>query len=356
MIRFGIIGAGWRTEFFLRIAAALPDRFEVTGVVTRSPERAARMRTLFKANVVDSLDGLVATKPCFMVTSVSYAANEGVLIEAATRGIPILAETPPAGTIEGLPRVWHALKGTGGRVQVAEQYHLQPLHAARIAFVQSGQIGTPSVAHISVAHGYHGISLIRRYLGLTFERATITARRWKSALVEGAGRNGPPEREVIKESQQDIASLDFGDKHAIFDFSGDQYFSWVRSNRVLVRGERGEVVDERATYLKDFKTPVQVFFTRVDTGHTGNLEGLYHKGIVAGESWLYRNPLAPASLSDDEIAIGDCLLRMQHYVETGQAFYSLAEASQDTYLGLLIGRAIETGQAVHTEVQAWAEA
>jgi len=30
-IKFGIVGAGWRCEFYLRIARALPARFEVMG-------------------------------------------------------------------------------------------------------------------------------------------------------------------------------------------------------------------------------------------------------------------------------------------------------------------------------------
>ena len=33
-------------------------------------------------------------------------------------------------------------------------------------------------------------------------------------------------------------------------------------------------------------------------------------------------------LSDDEIAIATWLERMAHYVETGESFYSLSEASQ----------------------------
>ncbi|RYG23273.1 gfo/Idh/MocA family oxidoreductase, partial [bacterium] len=40
MTRFAIVGAGWRTEFFLRIAKALPDQFEVTKVLVRSDEKA----------------------------------------------------------------------------------------------------------------------------------------------------------------------------------------------------------------------------------------------------------------------------------------------------------------------------
>lgn len=42
-IRFGIVGSGWRAEFFARLARALPERLAVVGVVTRSAERAARV-------------------------------------------------------------------------------------------------------------------------------------------------------------------------------------------------------------------------------------------------------------------------------------------------------------------------
>ena len=41
---FAIVGAGWRAEFYLRIARQLPDWFRTTGVLTNNAERAARTR------------------------------------------------------------------------------------------------------------------------------------------------------------------------------------------------------------------------------------------------------------------------------------------------------------------------
>lgn len=41
-IQYGIVGAGWRSEFYLRIMKAMPERFEITGMVIRNPEKRPR--------------------------------------------------------------------------------------------------------------------------------------------------------------------------------------------------------------------------------------------------------------------------------------------------------------------------
>lgn len=353
MIRFGIIGAGWRTEFFLRIVAACPDRFEAVGLTSRTAARAEAVGARFGVPVYPSLEALLREgKPQFVVVSIAWGANLAVLTQLAEDGIPALVETPPAVSVDDLRAVWALVEG-GARIQVAEQYWAQPHHAARLAFAASGRLGTISQAQISVAHGYHGISLMRRFLNVMFEPVTIRATRFTSPLVQGPGRDGLPETETIDQSQQTFAHFDFGDRLGIFDFTGDQYFSLIRGQRVLVRGERGEIVDERAVYLADHRTPITVSFIRHSAGLNGNLEGNYLKGIQAGEAWVYTNPLAPAALPDEEIAIGTCLLRMAEYVDGGPDFYSLAEAAQDRYLDLLMEEAVANGTEVTSQPQPW---
>jgi hypothetical protein len=205
-----------------------------------------------------------------------------------------------------------------------------------------------------VAHGYHGVSLIRKLLGVGYQAASIRARAFVSPIVAGPDRSGPPAAERIADSRQVIAQLDFGSKLGVFDFTGDQYFSWIRAPRVLVRGERGEIKDGQVRYLQDVATPVEMVLRRVDAGLDGNLEGYYHKGILAGDEWVYRNPFVPARLTDDEIAIASCLERMATYAAGGPDFYSLAEASQDHYLSLMIDKAVRTGEVALAEPQAWA--
>lgn len=73
-----------------------------------------------------------------------------------------------------------------------------------------------------------------------------------------------------------------------------------------------------------------------------------------GDEWLYQNPFAPVSLSDEEIAVATCLVKMTEYARGGPSFYSLAEAAQDHYLGLTVAQAVASGQAVSTSSQVWA--
>jgi hypothetical protein len=354
-IRFGIIGAGWRTHMFLDVAKARPDLFDVAGVVTKNPDRIAQVLAKGFTPVPSAEDLLAIPNLEFVLISVPRDAVEALVSQVTKAGLPILAETPPAGSLEGLHRVW-ALAQAGARVQVAEQYHLQPQHAACLSLARSGKLGDISQAQVSACHGYHGTSLIRRYLGIKSQNCRISASTFTSKVVQGRGRIGHPPQERIVDSGQLIATFDFGDKLGVLDFTGEQYFSFIRSQRLLVRGTRGEINNRDSSWLLDQHTPIHASLIRHQTGINGNLEGLYLKDIQIGETWYYKNPLAPGRLTDDEIAMGDCLLRMSTYARTGQPFYSLAEACQDTYLDLLSQQAASTGAIVETQSQPWADA
>jgi len=354
--RFGMVGGGWRAQFYLRIAAALPERFQVTGVVVRDPAKAEALERRWKVSTYRTIGELASRQDAdFLVVCVAAKANAEVLTAAVEYGIPLLAETPPGMSMEELLAL-HRLTQQGARVQVAEQYIFQPLHAARLAVIRSGKLGTVSQAQVSAAHGYHGVSLIRHFLGIRAETCTIRAATFSSPLVAGPGRDGPPTEERVRPSGQTLAWLDFGDRLGVFDFTNDQYFSWIRSPRILVRGERGEINNETVRYLKDYLTPIEFDLRRMDAGQQGNLEGYYHKGWLAGEEWAYKNPFAPARLSDDEIAVATALQKMAEYAAGGPDFYSLAEASQDRYLDLMIQQAAATAEAVRAESPPWADA
>lgn len=353
-ICFGIAGVGWRADFFLRIAHLLPDRFRVTAVHARNPARGAALTRQWGVPAVRTLPELLAHDDMqFVVVSVPQASAPAVIQDIAAQGWPVLTETPLAPSLAEMVQL-HDLCRQGARLQVAEQYQFQPLHAARIALAQSGRLGEVNHVQLSVAHGYHGMSLLRLMLGVTFENAAIEARVLDTRLLAGRGRTDAPPPDTLVPSRQVIALLRFGEKAGLYDFASEQYFSWIRSPRVLIRGTHGEIVQDTLSWLQDSRTPLHMTFRRVDAGLEGNLEGFHHKGIMAGDEWLYRNPVVPGRLADDEIAVATCLLGMDRYVRTGTEFYSLAAAAQDQYLSLLVDQAVREQRPVTSETQIWA--
>ncbi|MCJ7751378.1 MAG: Gfo/Idh/MocA family oxidoreductase [Armatimonadetes bacterium] len=348
-IEFGIVGAGWRAEFYMRISQALPERFSIAGVVESDEAKRTPFGAKWGVQVYAGIAELLKeTSPSFVVAAVGWPSTPGVLKELSDVGMPTLSETPPAPDLAGL-RELGPLVEKKPRIQMAEQYWLQPHSQACAALIEKGLLGRPTYAHASVGHGYHGIGLLRRFLGVGLELPKISGKRFRAPIVAGGGRDGPPTSEQVRESGHDIIFFDWGDRLGVLDFTGDQYFGWIRNPRVLIRGERGEIVDDIAYYLKDFRTPMAIELRRDVTGAKGSLEGFYLRGIQAGGEWAYSNPFAPAPLSDDELAIATCLTKMDEYVRTGREFYSLAEGCQDHYLNLVSQEALDSGREIQAE-------
>ena len=132
---FGIIGGGWRAEFYLRIASELPDRFRVGGMTVRDANKGRALEEAWHVDTYRTVDELLRLPGLqYVVISVPWPVTPVLIRELAGRGMPALAETPPAPDLEGLLGLQDLIEG-GARVQVAEQYLFQPLHAARLQIV-----------------------------------------------------------------------------------------------------------------------------------------------------------------------------------------------------------------------------
>lgn len=354
-VKFSIIGgAGFRAQYFLRIAQALPERFQVSGMVVRNADKGKEMEAKWGTPTYRTLDELLGNEqPDFVLISVSPTQSLDYMLKLAERGIPTLLETPPAPNLKGLQVLHEQLTLRGARVQVAEQYHFHPAQQARLALIQSGQLGKISETTVSISQTYHAVSLIRKMLGITYEDVRIRAMRFQTQWVQGPTRSGPPTEDKLVPSQRDLAWLDFGGRLGIYDFTKDQHRSWTRSNHLSVRGERGEIFDNRVLIQQESCAELRMELKRMNRGELENAEGYYLKGILCGERWVYENPFAPARLYDDEIAIAVCMQKMGEYASGGPSFYSLEEASQDHYLGMMIEKAIETGETITTAPQCW---
>ncbi len=280
----GLIGAGGRSDFFLRIARRMPQHFEVVCVQVRDPVKGKAYADRWQLPVVNTFPELLEREELeFVLVSVSQPAAAEVIASVAATGMPVLTETPPGQTVAELERLT-ALTRNGAHIQVAEHYQFQPLHAARLALARDGCLGDITQAQVSAAHGYHGVSLMRLILGVGFADATIHAFGVESRLLASRRRTGRPVADKLEDSHQILALFEFDSgQSGLFDFTWDQYWSWVRAPRVLIRGTRGEIVQDRITWLRNSQTPMSLPLERVDGGRLGFLEGYHHHGIQVGE-------------------------------------------------------------------------
>lgn len=335
------------------MAKATPQSLEVVAVYARSDEAAERIAR-WGVPVVRSLDALMAASPEFVVASVSWPAMPEVVTELVERGARVLAETPPAPDVAGLRSLWSAVGATDS-VQVAEQYMLMPGHAARLAIIRSGVIGRPNSVEIASTHMYHATSIMRAYLGVGMEGTTINARSFTAPLVDPLSFGGWEEGAEPGPRETTIATLDFGDgRMGLYNFVDNQWWNPLLARRLVIRGERGEIVDDTVTRLSGEDVVISpVSYRR--TGIDMNLEGNDVVSASFEGRIVYQNPWVGSRLSEDDIAVASFLRDTGAWArDEGPGPYSLADACQDHMLGLAIGQSARTGADVRVEKEPWA--
>ena len=340
------MGTGWRAEFFWRLAAELTD-LDCVGVVSRS-------KSGLPVPVFRTLDDCLATKPEFVVTATPWPVTPGLVAELAERGIPVLAETPPAPDLAGLRELW-AKVGATGLVQVAEQYTRMPSHAARLALVRKGVIGEPTRVDVSSTHQYHAVSLIRTLLGIGRGRADVRAVRTIARLTDPLSRDGWAEPAEVKDAATVIATIEFdGGGFGLYDFTDNQWHNQLLMRRLLVRGTLGELRDNEVVRLVAPKTIARTEIVRRQTGYDLDLDGFDTDHITFGDEVLYRNPYQGQRWNDEEIAIATLLQDMGSWVRgEGPEPYSLADGIQDHRIALAIEEAANSGLPVRVDAEPW---
>lgn len=332
MIKYAILGAGWRSEFYLRIATLLPDTFKVSGIYIRNPEKQVEFAEKYNVKIVTSLDELLNTDFDFIVSCVNKAGICDTVRELANKNIPVLTETPIGTSIAEIDNFLAEIKPEW-RVQVAEQFHFMPRNAAIKSIIESSILGEITQVQLSCCHDYHAASLIKFFLGTGDEMPETSSFTLPDSVNRYNSRAGLLNEPETVTSEEKFVVLRFKDKTAIYDFNYEQYFSDIRRSRILIRGTNGEILNDECTYLKD-GIPHSFTLKRNSYGTNESLDGYTLVNITAEGMVLYENPFKGARLSDEEIAIATCILNMKKYLETGVPFYTLIEAANDSKMFL----------------------
>jgi predicted dehydrogenase len=363
-LRVAIIGTGKRSDYLYGpLIAALPDELKLVSIWGRSPDSARGLGESLGVPWYTDLAKLVSdTAPQIGVVSVSYSANGEVGLMAVECGLNVLLETPIAHDLKQADAIIASAKKRGVKIEVAEQFHRRPHEQIKRKLIESGLFGKVRTSFSDFAgHGYHGISVMRSYLGFDARPVQVTglvrefplAAHW-SRLANTTG----PRKET-----QEHAMIDFeGGQVGIFHWTSVGYDSalrWWRSSRFLAEKGMGISVgsaldfeDRLSLLTPDGEAPMFITierrYERVDGGallgvyaHTGNSD----IPLVAWENpFRPRQPGHGVQWHDDEIGVAGCLLSLVDAVRSGhEPTYGPYQARLDQELILAIRQSSQDG-------------
>lgn len=348
-----IVGSGYRSKFYARIARTYPSLFKAM-FLCRSEEKASLVQAETGVPATCSMQVCEEFHPDLIIVAVNKQSIADVCIEWARRGYPVLTETPVGFTKEQLLELWKLYEG-GARIAVSEQYFRYPDLIPGLEAIKQGLIGTPGSVHLSLAHDYHGISLIRRMLLADGESYVLHGERTAHPVTETDSRTGPIPGNPVRAKNRDIICITYDSgKTAVYDFSGVQYHSFIRSRHLVVRGDRGEWcdtilyrVDEEGRCVRDLLAPVVPDrYLELDTAALRDMRR------------VWRPDLAMDNVQD-EFAIASLLYDIREYLFNGAAdgepaFYTLREALDDAYFRILMEEAVaEPWKEIRAEKMPW---
>jgi len=340
ILSYLIVGSGYRSQFFGRIARNHPELFRAM-YLCRSEEKARQITGATGIPASADESECLRFKPDFVVVAVDRGHNASVGALWASRGYPVMLETP-AGVSEEELLMLQKLAASGAKITVCEQYHRYPCLIKGFEAVAGGRIGTPYSAYLSLAHDYHGASLLRRLLLTSGESYVMQGKKLRTPVVPSDSRYGAIYNEPSVEEERDIVNISYSSgKFAVYDFSSIQYRTFLRTRHLTVRGERGEwsdnmlcLLDENGVPCREFLMPcVPEKYRALDSQELRDLRKIWHPELHLDQI-------------QDEFAIGSLLMDMGEYIDGGASPYPLEEAIDDARFWLELQKAATVAHPV----------
>lgn len=335
MLSYVIVGSGYRSEYYGRVAKTYPELFKAI-FLCRSEEKVRLVTEHTGIEATTEIDTALSIKPDFVVVAVDREHVADVAEEWIRRGFPIVVETPAGSSLEKLERLWELQETNGARIVCCEQYHRQPLLANGLSEISSGILGNPSTGYLSLVHDYHAASLLRRMLMVNGEKYVLHGERKTMPVVETDSRYGASYDGHLQQEVRDIVHIDYGSgKSAVYDFASVEYRSYIRSRHLTVRCDRGEWSDRMLYYLDERNVPQRKLLMADIPEKYRILDTQSLRDIR--RTW---QPELQLDTLQDEYAIATILFDMQEYLAGGESPYPLKEALDDALFWILIQDAV----------------
>ena len=348
-IRFAIIGTSKRSDYLYGpLLTTLKDDMELVSVWGRSEEKARALGEKYRLPWFTDLEQMQAEiQPEAAVVSVAYAANGEVGRRVVELGLHALLETPIAHDLSDADAIISGAAARRLKIEIAEQYYRRPNERIKGALIQACIFGRVNTAYNDfMGHGYHGVSLIRSYIG--FEAPVVS--------INGATAQFPtaPHYAWIEQTfgprdeHWEHAVLHFGDGRLGFfhwtDIAYDSPLRWLRSTKFFA--EKGMAVGDQLTLITpDGKDPQPITIER-RFHNVGGMETLSELVAHTQPEIAWRNPFRAYYMDDEMISVADCLMSLVHAIrEDTSPEYGPVQARTDQAITLAMLESARIGGA-----------
>ena len=358
-IRVSIIGTARRSEYLYGpLLQALPEEATLVSVWGRSLDSARRLGESLGAPWYTDLGRLVReTAPQAGIVSVGYDANGRVGLMAVEAGLHALLETPIAHDLREADAIIEAAGGRGLKVEVAEQFHRRPMEQIKLKLIESGLFGRVYSSFNDFAgHGYHGVSVMRSYLGFDARPTRVTGTVRAYELAPHWSRLGETRGARTESQEHGIVEFE-GGRIGIYhwtDVGYDSPLRWWRSGRFLAEkgmgitvGQYPETQEMLSTTTADGEAPqfirLERRYERVDGGAL--ISVVAHTADPERPTITWENPFRPRiqgrgrQWHDDEIGVASCFLSLAQAIrDDAEPSYGPRQARLDQEIVLAIRR------------------
>lgn len=337
-VRVAIIGTAARSAYLYGPLIKSLPQVELVAVWGRSQGSADRLGQRLGVPAYTDLERLQReTAPQIGVVCVAYGANGEVGLMAVQHGLHVLVETPIAHQLDEADAMIAVAQQHGVQIEVAEQFHRRPLEQLKLKLIASGLFGRVYSSFNDFAgHGYHGVSVMRSYLGFDARPIRVSGAVRDYPLGTAWSRLADMMKASTETQEHGIVDFDDG-RLGIFHWTSIGYDSplrWWRSSRFLAEKGMGITVgvglevQERLSLLAPGSEAPQFItverrWERVDGGalialvaHTGDAE----QPIIRWDN-PFVDPVQGRTPQwhDDEIGVASCLMSLVDAVRTGEA-------------------------------------
>jgi len=343
-LKIALIGAGNRgRSVYLPIIRVLKEELELVAVCDERADAAAAAAEEAGVPAFTNLEEMVTrTKPDIAAVVITPSNNHKVGIPLAEMGVSYVTETPLDTDLAHADEMIAAAQRHRIKLEVAENYYRVPNERIKRAMIDAGLFGRVLSAYNDFrGHGYHGVSLIRSYIGFEVAPKRVFGFQRTFPVQEHHYRGETRRNEQWQHGVIEFANGSVG----VFNFSSLSYGSPLRRyNTSKFFGERGLCIGDEPAILDESASERRPILVRRRTNPIEGRDVLAALTTNTDPPVVWENPFRTLPLDDGQISVASELMSLANAVRNNtEPEYGAWNGRLDREVDLAMARSWESG-------------